>query len=123
MKTIAIIGASNNRQKFGNKAVRAYKDENWKVFPVNKKEQEIEGLPVYKSISGIGEPIDRVSIYLPPEIGIRVLDEVEAVQPGEVLFNPGTESEEIRTRAGELKLQFREVCSIVDIGRYPSEYH
>lgn len=123
MKTVAIIGASNNRKKFGNKAIHAYKDEGWKVFPVNTKEKKIEGLSVFSSISDIPEPIDRVSVYLPPEVGMLVIDEIAATKPGEVIFNPGTISDELIARARELELNFREVCSIVDIGHHPSEYN
>ena len=69
---IAIIGASNNKEKYGNKAVRAYKKQGHSVYPVNPKEKTIEGLRVYKLILDIPDEIERASIYLPPEIGITL---------------------------------------------------
>lgn len=50
MDSIAIIGASSDRSKFGNKAVRAYKRKGFKVFPINPKESKIEGLKCYRSV-------------------------------------------------------------------------
>ena len=62
-RSVAIIGASNNHRKFGNKAVRAYQHNGWDVYPVNPHESTIEGLTAYKSIVDVPSPIDRVSLY------------------------------------------------------------
>ena len=123
MKTVAIIGASNNRSKFGNKSVRAHQDEGWKVFPVNINEEEIEGLKVYKSILDITEKIDRVSVYLPPAVGMKVIDDLAKVKASEVFFNPGSEDDELVDKAKELGISPILACSIVNIGRSPSEYN
>ena len=66
MKTVAIIGASNDRGKFGNKAVRAFQQQGYTVYPVNPGETEIEGLPAYKSILDVPVRPDMASVYLPP---------------------------------------------------------
>jgi predicted CoA-binding protein len=122
MKTVAIIGASNDRTKFGNKAVRAYVRRGYTVFPINPREDEIEGLPAYRSIRDVSEPIDRASLYVPPEVGITLLPDVAAQQVGELFLNPGTESPELLNRARELGLQVRQGCSILDIGESPASY-
>ncbi|MBU0597846.1 CoA-binding protein [Patescibacteria group bacterium] len=123
MKTIAIIGASQNREKFGNKAVRAYQDEGWQVYPINPRGGEIEDLKVFKSILDIPGKIDRVSIYLPPEIGIHVLSEVALKKANEVYLNPGSESKELINKAKELGLDPILACSIVAVNRQPKDYH
>jgi hypothetical protein len=46
VKSVAILGASADRSKYGNKAVRAYQQQGYTVFPINPKESEIEGLRV-----------------------------------------------------------------------------
>ena len=51
MRTVAVIGASADSTKYGNKAVRAFKQQGYQVFPVNPKATEIEGLPVFPNIS------------------------------------------------------------------------
>lgn len=120
-KTIAIIGASKNPEKFGNKAVKAYKKMGYKVFPVNPREEEIEGFKVYKSILDINENIDKVSIYLPPKLVLDVLEEIAKKGIKEVFLNPGTESEEAFEKAEELGLELVVSCSILAVGIHPDE--
>lgn len=120
MSSIAIIGASNDRRKFGNKAVRAYHQQGWTVLPVNPSAVTIEGLKAYPSVRDVPRPVDRVSVYVPPQVGLMLLDDIAAVQPGEVFFNPGTESDELLTRAQQLGLNVLLACSIVAIGVSPA---
>ena len=119
---IAIVGASSDRKKFGNKAVRAYVEMGWKVIPVNARGGTIEGIPAVRSLSEIEGELDRVTIYLPPEIGIAVLPEVAQKKPREFLVNPGAESAEFLAEAERLGLNPSVACSIVDIGRTPAEF-
>lgn len=119
--TVAVLGASKDRGKFGNKAVRAYIRQGWTVYPVNPNEAEIEGVTAYKSILDVPRPVDRVTVYLPPKIGLTVLPDIAAVAPGEVFLNPGSDAPEVIARATELGLQPIVACSIVDIGMTPAE--
>lgn len=73
MKTIAIIGASGDRQKFGNKAVRAFRQQGYQVYPVNPKAAAIEGLPAFKSIAEVPVRPQLISVYLPPAVLLKVL--------------------------------------------------
>src|SRR5262249_57149402 len=75
-RTVAVIGASNDRSKFGNRAVRAYRAEGWDVYPVNLAAATIEGLPAYPSILAVPVDIERATVYLRPEVTLRVLDEI-----------------------------------------------
>jgi predicted CoA-binding protein len=120
--TIAIIGASKERHKFGNKAVRAYLRRGYHVFPVHPSTPKIEGLPVFKSIMDIPvEKLDRVSLYLPSNIGLQVIDEIARKPVGEVWLNPGAESPALIARGKELGLNVVVGCSIVDIGVDPGD--
>lgn len=121
-KKIAIIGASANRGKFGNKAVRAYKDDGWDVYPVNTAESTIEDLTVYRDILEVPGELDRISVYVPPAIGLQLIEKIAEKNSGEVWFNPGSDSDELLDRAKELGVNSMIGCSIVDIGRHPSEY-
>jgi len=120
--TVAVLGASNDRRKFGNKAVRAYVSQDWVVYPVNPKESTVEGLKSYASIRDVPQPLDRVSVYLMPQLGIRLLEDIAAVKPHEVFFNPGSESPELLDKARALGLNAIVACSIVDIGVTPSQF-
>ena len=118
-KIVAVIGASNNRQKFGNRAVRAYRDQGYTVMPINPHEAEIEGLKAYASVLDVPGPIDMASIYLPPEIGEQVIAEIARKGIPEVWINPGAESDELIARARALGIQPIVACSIMSIGQNP----
>ena len=120
--SIAIIGASADRRKFGNKAVRAYARAGWRVIPVNPAGGEIEGLPVLRSVRDLDEPIDRITIYLPPDAGIKLLTDIAAAKPRSFLLNPGTFDDALLARARELELPAVTACSIVAIGASPGEF-
>jgi uncharacterized protein len=122
MPSIAVIGASNDRTKYGNRAVRAYQAQGWTVYPVNPKEPVIEGIPAFKTITDVPQPIDRASLYVPPLVGIQLLDAISAHRVKELWVNPGSESPELLARAEQLGLQTVEACSIVAAAEpYPEE--
>ena len=121
MPTIAIIGASADRTKFGNKAVRAFVQQGYTVYPVNPKETHIEGLPAFKSIADVPVRPNLVSVYLPPPVLLKVLPDIAAKGCDEFWLNPGTESPEVITAAERLGLNIIQACSIVGIGISPEE--
>jgi predicted CoA-binding protein len=122
MKTVAIIGASNDRGKFGNKAVRAFLKQGYTVYPVNLREPEIEGLRAFKTIGDVPVRPEMVSVYLPPPVLLKVLPEIAAKGCDELWLNPGTESEEVLAKAERLGLNVIQACSIVGIGDSPSRF-
>jgi predicted CoA-binding protein len=117
--TVAVIGASNDRAKFGNRAVRAFRRQGHTVVPINPHETEIEGLRAYRSVLEVPDPIDMASFYVPPEIGEQVIDEVARKGITEVWLNPGAESDALVARARALALKPIVACSIVAIGENP----
>ena len=118
-KSVAVIGASNDRAKYGNKAVRAYTLSGFKVYPVNPKEETIESLKAYKSILDIQEEIDRATLYVPPEVGLKVIEEIAQKGVKELYINPGAESDELADRARKLGLNPVLACSILAVGLDP----
>jgi uncharacterized protein len=120
MKSVAIIGASNDRNKYGNKAVRAFVQQGYNVYPINLKETEIEGLPVFKSIGDVPERPDMVSVYIHPEALLELLPQIAAKGCDELWLNPGAESGEVIAEAERLGLNVIQACSIVGVGLSPS---
>jgi uncharacterized protein len=118
--TVAVIGASADREKFGNRSVRAHVMQGYRVFPVNVKGGELEGLTVYKNIREIPvEHLDRVSLYVPPEVGLTLVEEIAAKGCDELWLNPGSESDELVEKARALGLNPIIACSIVNVGVNP----
>ncbi|OAI45842.1 CoA-binding protein [Planctomycetaceae bacterium SCGC AG-212-F19] len=121
--SIAIIGASTHRSKYGNKAVRAYRRQGWTVFPVNPNAPVIEGLQAYRSLRDVpAEHLDRVSLYVPPSVGLQLLDDIAARPGAEVWLNPGAGAPELVRRGKELGLNIILGCSIVAVGVSPDEF-
>jgi predicted CoA-binding protein len=121
--TAAILGASSDRSKYGNKSVRAHISQGFDVYPINPKGGLIEDITVYKSLQEIPvKELDRISVYLPPELGMKMLPEIKAANAKEVWFNPGSESIELMVAAEEMGINAIVACSIVDIGSHPAEY-
>lgn len=121
-KSVAIIGASADRGKFGNKAVRAFRDANWDVYPVNISEVEIEGIPAYRTIGDVPAKVDRVTMYVSPKVGRTMIDAIAAKAPGEVFFNPGSHDPELIELARQKGLNVICACSIINIGKHPDMY-
>jgi uncharacterized protein len=118
-KVVAIVGASSDRAKFGNKAVRAFAQQGHTVIPIHPRETEIEGLKVYKSVLDVPGPIDVVSLYVAPALGEKVIEEVAQKGIPEVWLNPGAESPELVAKARALGLTPIVACSIVGAGVNP----
>jgi len=122
MKTVAVVGASADRAKFGNKSVRAHARAGYHVYPINPREIEIEGWPAYRSVSELpAGRIDRVSIYLPLEPALSVLEGLADREVGEVWFNPGADHPDVVAKARALGLPVVIGCSIVALGMSPDD--
>jgi predicted CoA-binding protein len=118
-KIVAVIGASSNPQKFGNRAVRAFRRQGYTVIPINPNESEVEGLKTYASVLDVPGAIDMATFYVPPEIGERIIDEIARKKIPEVWLNPGAESDALIARARTLDIRPIVACSIVGIGENP----
>jgi len=118
-KVVAVIGASSNRQKFGNRAVRAFQRQGYTVIPINPHEQQVEGLKTYRSVLDVPGAIDMATMYVPPEIGEDVIEEIAQKQIREVWLNPGAESDALIARARALDIDPIVACSIIGIGENP----
>jgi predicted CoA-binding protein len=121
-KVVAVVGASSNRAKFGNKALRAFKAEGYIVVPVNPNEPEVEGIKTYPTVLDVPQPIDMATVYVPPEIGITLLPQFEQKGIPEIWMNPGAESDELLAEARRRKLNVIAACSIIGIGRSPYQF-
>ena len=121
-KTVAVIGASGNRHKYGNKALRAFARQGYTVFAINPNEEEVEGYRTYASVLDVPGPIDMATVYVPPDVGVQVVDELARKGIGEVWLNPGADGDDVVRRARALGLNTIQACSVMAIGDTPSRY-
>jgi uncharacterized protein len=121
-RIVAVIGASRHRYKFGNKALRAFAAQGYTVLAVNPNEAEVEGHRTFRSVLDVPGAIDVATVYVPPEDGLQVMEELAQKGVGEVWLNPGADGEAVVARARALGLNVIRACSILAIGESPGRY-
>jgi predicted CoA-binding protein len=122
MPVVAVIGASNDRRKFGNKALRAFRTQGYTVVPVNPHESVVEGERAYRSVLEYPGPIDEATFYVPAAAGLTAMEDVARKGIKTVWLNPGADAPEVAARARALGLTPTIACSILGIGESPSRY-
>ena len=121
-KTVAVIGASSNRNKFGNKALRAFERQGYTVIPINPNEAAVEGHKTFASVLDVPGTIDMATVYVHADAGVGVMEQLAKKGVGEVWLNPGADDDEVVDRARALGLNVIQACSIIGIGDSPSRY-
>ena len=117
-----MVGASRDRRKFGNKAVRGFRRAGYRVAPINPGGGEIEGLQAYPALRDVPHAIDLASFYVPPEIGVQLVDEVARLGIATLWLNPGADGPQVVQRARQLGLEPVIGCSLIRIGESPAGY-
>lgn len=89
----AVLGASSNRNKFGNKVLRCYMQNNKTVYPVNPNEPTIEGLSSMRQMADLPSSVNSISIITPPPITEKIVEQAIAKGIKNIWIQPGAESE------------------------------
>jgi len=89
----AVVGVSDDREKYGNKIYRDLRQAGYQVFAINPKLQTIEGDPCYASLAALPEPPDVVDLVVPPTVSEAVIEECLELGITNVWFQPGSESD------------------------------
>ncbi|HWQ08026.1 MAG TPA: CoA-binding protein [Holophaga sp.] len=101
----AVVGATSNRDKYGNLVLRAYQQQGLEVYPINPRADEIEGLKAYPSLQALPVKVRGVSIITPPAITEQVVEEAAKAGAEFVWMQPGAESPEAVRKAEALGLK------------------
>jgi predicted CoA-binding protein len=121
-KTVAVIGASNDRSKYGNKAFRAFARQGYTVIPINPNVAEVEGTRTYATVLDVPGSIDMATVYVQADAGVKVMENLAQKGVGEVWLNPGADEDEVVAKARALGLNVIQACSIIGIGDSPARY-
>ena len=103
---IALVGASSNPKKYGNKILLDLVSKGYNVAPINSKEDTIAGIRSYKNILDLKEPPSIINFVVPPSIGLQITKELVKNNLDNYWYQPGAESEEISSFLNANKKNF-----------------
>ena len=120
--SIALIGSSNDHRKYGNKILLDLTKKGYTVYPVNKKEKEIEGLKAYKNIEMLEEIPSIINFVIPPDEGLVVTRDLVEKGYDNFWYQPGAESDEISEFLKINKKNYIDDKCIMVVTRLSSNY-
>ena len=112
-ETVAVLGASPKPERHSNQAVRALVKNGHRVIPVHPLLKQIAGVPAVPALSQIDDEVHTLTLYVGPERGIKLLEEMIDLKPDRVIMNPGTESEEIEEQLTAQGIRVLRACTLV----------
>ncbi len=113
MQTVAILGASDNPERYAYKAFKMLQEYGHKPLPVNPTLKELEGTAVVAKLGDIRTPIDTLTMYVGPKISSQLQSEIIALKPKRVIFNPGSENPELEKALQKVGIGVEEACTLV----------
>ena len=119
-EAVVVLGASDKAQRFSNKAIKKLKLYGHKVIPVHPRLKEIEGLPVAHDLTHVIEKVDTLTLYVGPQRSKDLIEQIIALQPKRVIFNPGTESQDLEQQLKEHDIAYLKACTLImlDTGEF-----
>lgn len=112
-KTVVIVGASNNPERYSHRALLLLRKHGHAVVPVHPALAQIEGIPVVADLGSISGPVDTVTMYVGPAISSGLQDKLIALKPGRVIFNPGAENASLADALQKAGIACEEACTLV----------
>lgn len=113
MRTVVILGASDKPERYSNKAFRLLREKGYRAVPVNPSFDMLDEIPVVHSLSEVPRNPDVLTIYLNPLRSAELADDILALGPKTVIFNPGTENPELDRRLRKAGIRTVNACSVV----------
>jgi len=120
-RTWAVVGASDNRAKFGNRIYRVLRERGYTVYPVNPTLATVEGDPAYPDIASLPAGVEVLDIVIPPQRVPPVLDQAKEAGIARIWLQPGAESPDVIAHAAALGLEVIAggPCAMVEARSWP----
>ena len=112
-QTVVVLGASNKPERFANMAIKKLIQHGHTVIPVHPRLTEIDGVPVVHELGQIKDSVDTLTLYVGPQRIQPLIDDIVALAPKRVIFNPGTESAALEKHLTENDIAFVRACTLV----------
>jgi predicted CoA-binding protein len=115
MKKTIVLGASENPSRYSYLAVQKLTKYNHPVIAIGRKNGMIGEMPIITEHPQVKD-IDTVSLYLNPQLQKEYYDYILSIHPKRIIFNPGTENDELAELAAKNGIQAIEACTLVMLG-------
>ena len=113
IENVLIIGASNKPERYSYKAMKLLGEYGHKSILLHPNLENIEGRPVLHEMSEIDEPIDTVTLYINPKILGDYITPIKELSPKRVIFNPGTENDQVKSELEASGILCEYACTLV----------
>jgi predicted CoA-binding protein len=110
---VAVLGASDKRERYSNKAIRLLKEKGYSIVPVHPRLKVIEGLPVVHRLEEITEDVHTLTVYVGAARSKELADAMLTLHPGRVIFNPGAENPELESALTAQGIEVCRACTLV----------
>ena len=113
MSIVAVLGASDDPERYSYKAIQLLQEKGHEVFPVHPTLKQIDGLKVYASLKDLPKPMDVLSVYLSKAVSDKMTDQILQAKVRRVIFNPGAENPELEAKVSSMGMKPLEACTLV----------
>lgn len=110
---VAVLGASNNPERYSYKAVQVLREAGYNVFPVHPSAKPVDGVQCYPTLRAITEPLDIITVYLSEGNSTPLISDVIQTAPRRVILNPGAENENLKRQCELAAIEVEEACTLV----------
>lgn len=112
-ETVAVLGATDNPNRFAYRAMLALTEHGHKVLPINPFHDEIDGTRCYQDLAACAGELDTITVYVRPSILRGLVKDIVAAQPRRVILNPGTEDPDIASQLQRTGIRVQNACTLV----------
>ncbi len=112
-QTVLILGASAKPQRYAYKALKMLKNHGHRIIPVHPKLTEIEGIKVFNTLAQINIPVATLTLYIGAQNSQALVEDIVQLNPGRVIFNPGTESQLLEQALKDAGIRYKHDCTLL----------
>ena len=110
---VAVLGASDNPEKYSSQALKLLREKGHEVFPVNPSVRQIEGQKVYASLEAVPKAVDTLTMYVSRAVSSKMAGQILQRKPRRVIFNPGAENPALEADLAREGIKTVEACTLV----------
>jgi predicted CoA-binding protein len=112
-ENVAILGASPKARRYSYRAQQALLENGHTPIPVNPRYQFIDSLQCFPDLKSVTVGIDTITVYVRPDILYSMATDIIELHPGRVIFNPGSECQEVADRIASANIRVQYACTLV----------